>query len=357
MDPAAAPQTPLDITSMTRKELTSFLTEAWGEKAFRAKQLWTWLYVKLADDVSQMTDLSKDFRARLAEVMPPLRPQVGDHLVSSCGTEKWLLDLHDGQQIEVVFIPEEDRGTLCVSSQVGCTLNCPFCATGAQGFARNLTTTEIVQQVMFARAELAKRDKRVTNIVLMGMGEPLYNYDNVAQAVRIILDDAGLAFGTRKVTLSTAGLVPKMLQAGMDLGVNLAISLHAVRDELRDELVPINRKHNLAALRKACKAYPLKSGRRITWEYVMLDGVNDSDADARTFARYLKDIPSKINLIPFNPWEGVRYSASPRSRIVRFQEILNQSGIVTVIRESRGDEIAAACGQLKGGVQGAKKRI
>ncbi|OSM02097.1 23S rRNA (adenine(2503)-C(2))-methyltransferase RlmN [Magnetofaba australis] len=346
---------PVSLHALTRQEMADLFV-SWGEKPYRAKQVWSWLYVRLAESVEEMSDLSKTFRAQLEAVAEPLRPAVSEHRVSQDGTEKWLLALADGQQIETVYIPEEGRGTLCVSSQVGCTLSCPFCHTGAQGFARNLTTAEIVQQAVFARAELAKRDKKLTNIVLMGMGEPLYNYDNVTQACRIITDDAGLGIGTRKLTLSTAGLVPKMVQAGHDLGVNMAVSLHAVRDELRDELVPINRKYNLAALRQGALDYPLKSGRRITWEYVILDGVNDSDADAHLFAHFLRGIPSKINLIPFNPWPGVPYAPSPRARILAFQHILHEAGFVTVIRDSRGEDILAACGQLKGSVEGARRR-
>ncbi|ABK45484.1 23S rRNA m(2)A-2503 methyltransferase [Magnetococcus marinus MC-1] len=346
----------LDLTGLTREALTSLVVEQLGEKPFRARQLWSWLHVKLAQHLDEMSDLSIDFRRKLSALSTPLRPEVSTHQISRDGTEKWLLRLSDGQQIETVYIPEDERGTLCISSQVGCTLSCPFCHTGAQGFARNLTPSEIVQQVLFARRTLAARDKRVTNIVLMGMGEPLYNYEAVRDAVLILLDDSGLAFGTRKVTLSTAGLLPKMEQAGRELGVNLAISLHAVRDTLRDELVPLNKKYNLQALRAATLRYPLKSGRRVTWEYVMLHGVNDSEDDARLFVSFLKDIPSKINLIPFNPWPGVPYQSSSMTRIAAFQKILYQAGFVTVIRDRRGEDIDAACGQLKGAVQGARPR-
>ncbi|MEG3640182.1 23S rRNA (adenine(2503)-C(2))-methyltransferase RlmN [Magnetococcus sp. PR-3] len=350
------PTPSIDLTGLTRENLTQLIVEQWGEKPFRVKQLWSWLYVKLAEEIDQMSDLSKDFRAKLSEVASPLRPAVSQHQVSEDGTEKWLLRMADGQQIETVYIPEDGRGTLCISSQVGCTLSCPFCHTGAQGFARNLTTSEIVQQVLFARTELNKREKRVTNIVLMGMGEPLYNYSAVHDAVLILLEDSGLGFGTRKVTLSTAGLLPKMEQAGYELGVNLAVSLHAVRDELRDELVPLNKKYNLQALRESTLRYPLKSGRRVTWEYVMLAGVNDSDEDARLMATFLKDIPSKINLIPFNPWPNVPYQPSAMPRIRAFQKILCDAGYVTVVRDRRGEDIDAACGQLKGAVIGTRER-
>ncbi len=304
-----------------------------------------------------MSDLSKDFRRRLAESCAPMRPLPVTHQVAADGTEKWLLQLQDGQTIETVFIPEEGRGTLCVSSQAGCSLNCSFCHTGAQGFSRNLTAAEIVEQVLFCRQDLAQRDRRLTNIVLMGMGEPLYNYDAVAKAVHILMDDAGVAIGTRKITLSTAGVVPRLHAVGRELGVNLAISLHAVRDDLRDQLVPLNRKYNLAALRQALLDYPLKGSRRITWEYVLLSGVNDTPDDAREMARYLRGIPSKVNLIPFNPWPGCPYEPAPAERMLRFQEILHQAGYVTVIRDSRGADIAAACGQLKGMLPGARSRV
>ncbi|MBF0423066.1 MAG: 23S rRNA (adenine(2503)-C(2))-methyltransferase RlmN, partial [Magnetococcales bacterium] len=267
-------------------------------------------------------------------------------------TVKWLLEFQDGLCVEMVFIPEVDRGTLCVSVQVGCSLSCPFCHTGTRPLQRNLQVQEIVDQVILARAELLPLGGRVTNVVLMGMGEPLYNYDAVVKAVRIMMDANGLAIGSRKITLSTAGVVPKLENVGRDLGVNLAISLHAVRDEVRDRLVPLNRKFNLAALKQAVTSYPLKGGRRITWEYVLLDGVNDSDADARGLVQYLKGIPSKVNLIPFNPWPGVAFTPSPMEKILRFQEIVGGSGLVTVIRDRRGEDIEAACGQLLGVMEG-----
>ncbi|MBF0446856.1 MAG: 23S rRNA (adenine(2503)-C(2))-methyltransferase RlmN [Magnetococcales bacterium] len=337
----------LRLTGLSRAELEQMLLE-WDERPFRVKQLWSWLYVKLASEVGEMTDLSKVFRARLEGICQSLRPTVLSRQLSRDGTEKWLLSFADGQQIETVFIPEEGRGTLCVSSQVGCSLSCPFCHTGTQPLSRNLTTSEIVEQVTFARSQVEARGERLTNVVLMGMGEPLYNYDAVVKAVHIIMDGAGLGIGTRKVTLSTSGVVPKMVQAGYDLGVNLAISLHSVRNEVRDVLVPINKKYNLAALRKGAREYPLKGNRTITWEYVLLDGVNDSERDAEDLVRYLKGIPSKVNLIPFNPWPGTAYRATPRERINLFQNVLCNSGLVTVVRERRGEDILAACGQLKG---------
>ncbi|MBF0176087.1 MAG: 23S rRNA (adenine(2503)-C(2))-methyltransferase RlmN [Magnetococcales bacterium] len=346
---------PVRLTGLSRAELSE-LVSGWGEKPYRVRQLWSWLYVRLASEWDAMTDLSKDFRSHLAASCGPLRPRPVEHQVARDGTEKWLLELADGQVIETVFIPEEGRGTLCISSQAGCTLNCPFCHTGAQGFARNLTTSEIVEQVLLCRQELATRDQRLTNIVLMGMGEPLYNYDAVAKALRILMDDSGVAIGTRKITLSTAGVAPRLHDVGHDLGVNLAISLHAVRDALRDELVPLNRKYDLAALRRALQDYPLKGSRRITWEYVLLADVNDSPEDAREMARYLRGIPSKINLIPFNPWQGSPYLPATPAAISRFQDILHAAGYVTVIRESRGADIAAACGQLKGRLPGVHAR-
>ncbi|MBF0311668.1 MAG: 23S rRNA (adenine(2503)-C(2))-methyltransferase RlmN [Magnetococcales bacterium] len=340
---------------MRREELEALILQ-WGERPFRAKQVWNWLHVRLAAEVAAMTDLSLAFREKLSQSSLPLRPEVSCHRISADGTEKWLLSLGDGQRIETVFIPEEDRGTLCVSSQAGCSLACPFCWTGAQGLARNLKAAEIVEQVLLARAEVAQRDKKLTNVVFMGMGEPLYNLPALLQACHILLDPMGLAIGTRKITVSTAGVVPRMHHIGRELGVNLAISLHSVRDATRDVLVPLNRKYNLAALRQAALSYPFKQGRRITWEYVLLDGVNDSPEEAREMVRYLREIPSKVNLIPFNPWPGVAYAPTPMERVVAFQEILHHGGLVTVIRDRRGADIEAACGQLKGALQDVRPR-
>lgn len=337
------------LTDLTREELTA-LVASWDEKPYRAKQVWSWLYVKLARDVDAMTDLKKVFRARLSLFHTSLEPQVRAHHRSRDGTEKWLLAFSDGAQVETVYIPEPDRGTLCVSSQVGCTLSCSFCHTGTQPWGRNLDTSEMVEQVTFARATLAQRGQRVTNIVFMGMGEPLYNYDAVLKAVRILLDGTGLAIGTRKLTLSTAGVVPRLAQVGWEMGVNLAISLHSVRDEVRDRLMPLNRKYNLKALRQAVLAYPLKGGRRITWEYLLLNNLNDSEEDARALVAYLRGIPSKVNLIHFNAWPGAPYTPSPKETALRFQKVVSDAGLVTVIRDSRGADIAAACGQLRASV-------
>lgn len=338
------------LTGIRREELLAILT-GWGEKPFRTKQIWSWVHVKLAASIDEMTDLSKEFRERLKAGFHFCRPKIRLSQQSKDQTIKWLLELSDQRCVEMVFIPEVDRGTLCVSSQVGCSLSCPFCHTGTRRLERNLRVEEIVDQVIVARAELQSLGLRVTNVVLMGMGEPLYNYDAVVKAVRILLDANGLAIGTRKITLSTAGVVPRLVDVGRDLGVNLAISLHAVRDDIRDRLVPLNRKFNLYALKQAVMAYPLKGGRRVTWEYVLLDGINDTDEDARGLVRYLKGIPSKVNLIPFNPWPGTPFAPSPMERILRFQEIVGGAGLVTVIRDRRGEDIAAACGQLLGATE------
>ncbi|MBF0184886.1 MAG: 23S rRNA (adenine(2503)-C(2))-methyltransferase RlmN [Magnetococcales bacterium] len=346
----------LRLTSLSWEELNALLAE-WGERPFRAKQIWSWLYVKLARSLEEMSDVSAALRARLSAVALPLMPQPLAHQIAADGTEKWLLALLDGAQIETVYIPDVDRGTLCVSSQVGCTLSCSFCHTGTQRLLRNLQAGEIVEQVTFARAELAARGLKVTNVVLMGMGEPLYNYDAVVKAVRILLNGSGLAIGTRKITLSTAGVVPKLVQVGWDLGINMAISLHSVRDAVRDQLIPLNRKHNLAALQEAIRAFPLKHGRAITWEYLLLKGVNDSLQDARELVQFIGDIPSKVNLITFNPWPGCPYEPTSRENTLRFQEIICQAKIVTVIRDSRGADIAAACGQLRSECGGGVREV
>ncbi|MBF0461131.1 MAG: 23S rRNA (adenine(2503)-C(2))-methyltransferase RlmN [Magnetococcales bacterium] len=340
----------LRLTGLTWEELNTLMAE-WGERPFRAKQIWSWLYVKLARSVAEMTDLPAALRNRLLECALPLAPEVLAHQVSRDGTEKWLLALADGARIETVYIPDEERGTLCLSSQVGCALACAFCHTGTQPLTRNLEAAEIVEQVTFARSELAKRGLRLTNVVLMGMGEPLYNYDAVVKAVRIVLNGTGLAIGTRKITLSTAGVVPRLVQVGWDLGINMAISLHSVRDAVRDRLIPLNRKYNLDALRQAILAFPLKHGRCITWEYLLLNGVNDSLQDAQELVDFVDGIPSKINLISFNPWPGSPFKPSSRETTLRFQEVVCNAGLVTVIRDSRGGDIAAACGQLRASVQ------
>ncbi len=330
---------------------------AFGAEPFRARQLWHWVYHRGATDFAQMTSLSKAFRDRLAEHYELRRPAVSQCLASVDGTRKWLLRFADGQEVETVHIPEEDRGTLCVSSQVGCTLNCTFCHTGTQLLVRNLGPEEIVGQLMVARDALgewpsppdgAGDDRQVTNIVLMGMGEPLYNFANVAAAMKIVMDPEGLSISRRKITLSTAGVVPMIRRCGAELAVNLAISLHAVRDAVRDQLVPLNRKYPIAELLEACRAYPgASNARRITFEYVMLNGVNDSPAEARELVRLIAGIPAKVNLIPFNPWPGAPYECSTDAAIAAFSDIVFAAGYSAPVRTPRGRDILAACGQLK----------
>jgi 23S rRNA (adenine2503-C2)-methyltransferase len=326
---------------------------AFGAEKFRAGQLWHWIYHRGATDFAVMTNLAKPFRERLAERYELRRPAVAAARTSIDGTRKWLLRFDDGQEAEAVHIPESDRGTLCVSSQVGCTLTCRFCHTGTQRLVRNLSAAEIVGQVMIARDALGewpspKEDRQLTNIVLMGMGEPLYNYESVAAALKIVMDPEGLAISRRKITLSTAGVVPTIARVGAELGVNLAVSLHAVTDELRDQLVPLNRKYPIAELLGACRTYPGSSNaRRITFEYVMLRGVNDSPAEARELVRLLHGIPAKVNLIPFNPWPGAPYECSTDVAIAAFSEIVFNAGYSAPVRTPRGRDIAAACGQLK----------
>ncbi|RMD63928.1 MAG: 23S rRNA (adenine(2503)-C(2))-methyltransferase RlmN [Alphaproteobacteria bacterium] len=351
---------PRNLVGLSRAELAEAVA-AMGEPAFRARQLWHWIYHRGATDFAAMTSLSKTFRARLAERFTIRRPAVATAQASVDGTRKWLLRLGDAQEIETVHIPDDDRGTLCVSSQVGCTLTCRFCHTGTQRLVRNLSAAEIVAQVMLARDELgdwgARADERqVTNLVLMGMGEPLYNYDNVAKALRILMHPEGLSFSKRKITLSTSGVVPMMARCGAELGVNLAVSLHAVSDELRDVLVPINRKYPLRELMAACRAYPgVHNARRITFEYVMLKGVNDSPADARALVRLLEGIPAKVNLIPFNPWPGAPYECASAMAIERFARILNEAHLAAPVRAPRGRDIMAACGQLRSASRRLKK--
>jgi len=301
-----------------------------------------------------MTNLSKDFRQKLADEFVIERPRVSEALNSVDGTAKWLLKFPDGNEVETVHIPEADRGTLCVSSQVGCTLTCKFCHTGTQKLVRNLTAAEVVGQMMLARDAFGEwptpsdHSRMITNVVMMGMGEPLYNYDNVAAALRIVMDGEGLSLSKRRITLSTSGVVPAMRKCGEELNVNLAVSLHAVDDDTRDHIMPINKKYPLEELLDACRTYPgVTNARRITFEYVMLKGVNDSDADARQLVRLLKGIPSKINLIPFNPWPGSDFECSSATRIAAFQTIIQDAGLSAPVRTTRGEDILAACGQLK----------
>jgi 23S rRNA (adenine2503-C2)-methyltransferase len=341
-----------NLVGLSRREIEDEIRNL-GEPAFRARQLWHWIYHRGATDFAAMTTLSKGFRARLADTYELRRLHVATALQSRDGTRKWLLRLPDGQEVESVHIPEQDRGTLCVSSQVGCTLTCRFCHTGTQRLVRNLSAAEIVGQVMIARDTLAEwpspaEGRQLTNLVLMGMGEPLYNFENVAQAMKIVMDPEGLSLSKRKITLSTSGVVPLMARCGAELGVNLAVSLHAVTDELRNDLVPINRKYPLAELLAACEAYPgVHNARRITFEYVMLDGVNDSPADARALVRLLRNIPAKVNLIPFNPWPGAPYGCSTVKAMDAFAAILMDARLAAPVRQPRGQDIMAACGQLK----------
>jgi 23S rRNA (adenine2503-C2)-methyltransferase len=340
------------LVGLDRAELAAEMA-AFGAEPFRARQLWHWIYNRGVTEFSAMTSLSKAFRAKLDERYTVGRPEVTRALASLDGTRKWLLRFPDGQEVESVHIPEEDRGTLCVSSQVGCTLTCKFCHTGTQRLVRNLEAAEIVGQVMIARDALGEwpspaDDRQLTNIVMMGMGEPLYNFDNVAKALKIVMDHEGLSISKRKITLSTAGVVPVIRRCGAELGVNLAISLHAVRDELRDQLVPLNKKYPIAELLDACRTYPGSSNaRRITFEYVMLEGVNDSPADARELVRLLAGIPAKVNLIPFNPWPGAPFECSSEAAIAEFGDIVNAAGYSSPVRQPRGRDILAACGQLK----------
>jgi 23S rRNA (adenine2503-C2)-methyltransferase len=333
-----------------------------AQRKMRVQQLWHWIYVRGAQHFDQMTSISKAMRDELAANFTVARPEVVAEQVSNDGTRKWLLRLPSGDQIEkaheveCVYIPETDRGTLCVSSQVGCTLNCSFCHTGTQRLVRNLTAGEIVGQVMVARDRLNDWADRatptggrlVTNVVMMGMGEPLYNFEAVRDALLIVADNEGIGISRRRITLSTSGVVPNIIRTGDEIGVMLAISLHAVRDELRNELVPLNRKYPIAELLQACRDYPGSSNaRRITFEYVMLKGVNDSLDDAKLLVKMLKGIPAKINLIPFNPWPGTVYQCSDWDQIEKFSEYIFNAGYSSPVRTPRGRDILAACGQLK----------
>ncbi len=326
---------------------------ALDQPAFRAQQLWQWVYHWGVGDFSAMTNLGKSLRTALAARYEIALPDVVGHEISADGTQKWLLRLADGHEIETVFIPERVRATLCVSSQVGCTLACRFCHTGTQRLVRNLSAGEIVGQVLLARGLLAAQGhdrglRAVTNIVMMGMGEPLYNFDNVAAALTIVMDGDGMAISKRRITLSTAGVVPLMARCGEELGVKLAVSLHATNDALRDQIVPLNKKYPLGELIKACRAYPgAKNSRRITFEYVMLRDVNDSPADAKALVRLIAGIPAKVNLIPFNPWPGVRFERSSDKAIEAFAAIVRDAGYPSPVRSPRGEDILAACGQLK----------
>lgn len=352
------------------------------QRRMRVQQIWHWVYVRGAQNFDEMTTLSKDLRSELSQRFTLMRPEIVAEQVSVDGTRKWLLRLpgeveNRPHEVECVYIPDTDRGTLCISSQVGCTLNCTFCHTGTQRLVRNLTPGEIVGQVMLARDRLGdwaihgestfgglgegdKRRRLVSNIVMMGMGEPLYNFEAVRDGLNIVADGDGLSISKRRITLSTSGVVPNIARAGAEIGVMLAVSLHAVTDELRDMLVPLNRKYPLRDLLDACRNYPgLSNARRVTFEYVMLKGVNDSLADARALVRLIKDIPAKINLIPFNPWPGSQYECTDWEQIEKFSEIVFNAGYASPVRTPRGRDILAACGQLKSSTEklSARERL
>jgi 23S rRNA (adenine2503-C2)-methyltransferase len=323
------------------------------KQKMRGKQLFHWMYHRGATDFDTMTSISMDLRARMKAAWDLRRDKIATEQISVDGTRKWLVELEDGAKVESVLIPEDDRGALCISTQVGCTLNCSFCHTGTQPWVRNLTAEEIVGQVLIARDVLGEwpspsEGRLISNIVLMGMGEPLLNYDNVVKALKIIMDPEGISISRRRITVSTAGVVPMIGRLGAETGVGLAISLHAVRDDVRNELVPLNRKHPIADLLDACRTYPgASNARRITFEYAMLKGVNDSPQDAKELVQLIAGIPAKVNLIPFNPWPGTIYQVSDDATIAAFAEIVNKAGYASPIRVPRGQDISAACGQLK----------
>jgi 23S rRNA (adenine2503-C2)-methyltransferase len=375
----AAPAQP-SLVGMPRAMLAQALAEVGvpeGQRRMRLQQIWHWLYVRGAQDFDAMTTLSKDLRAALAQRFTLARPPIAAEQFSVDGTRKWLIQLPGERaeaphEVECVYIPETDRGTLCISSQVGCTLNCSFCHTGTQRLVRNLTAAEIAAQVVVARDRLGdwtstsdtptrtaapsdlllagggERRRLVSNVVMMGMGEPLYNFEAVRDGINVIADGEGLSISKRRITLSTSGVVPNITRAGAEIGSMLAVSLHAVTDELRDQLVPLNRKYPIAELLEACRNYPgLSNARRITFEYVMLKGVNDSLADAKALVRLLKGIPAKINLIPFNPWPGTKHECSDWDQIEKFSEVVFDAGYASPVRTPRGRDILAACGQLK----------
>ena len=345
-----------DLVGLTRAQLAEEMA-AIGEAPFRVKQLWHWIYHQGVTDFARMSSIARLLQAKLAERFVIGRPVAATVQHSADETRKWLFEFRDGQRAETVYIPdpEQDRGALCLSSQVGCTLSCRFCHTGTQKLVRNLGVPEIVGQFMAARdaygewpSPKGETPRLLSTIVLMGMGEPLYNYENVAAAMKIVMDNEGIALSRRRITLSTSGVVPMMDRCGEELGVNLAVSLHAVRDDLRDELVPLNRKYPIAELMAACRRYPgASNARRITFEYVMLRGVNDSEAEARELVRLIRGLPAKVNLIPFNPWPGSAYEPSSGNALHRFARIVMDAGFASPIRTPRGADILAACGQLK----------
>ena len=367
--PRKLPETGLrNIVGLTRDELRDALIEAGTpekQAKMRVGQIWQWVYHWGVRDFALMTNLAKDYRAQLAQHFEIALPEIVTRQVSADGTRKYLLKIAGGHEVETVYIPEETRGTLCISSQVGCTLTCSFCHTGTQKLVRNLTAGEIVGQVMVARDDLgewpepgAPKDETrlVSNVVLMGMGEPLYNFDNVRNAMKVVMDGEGISLSRRRITLSTSGVVPEIAKTAEEIGCLLAVSFHATTDEVRDRLVPINKKWNIETLLGALREYPrLSNSERITFEYVMLDGVNDSDADARRLVKLIRGIPAKINLIPFNEWPGAPYKRSSWERIESFADIVHKAGYASPIRTPRGEDIMAACGQLKSATERGRK--
>ncbi len=366
--PRKLPEGPVNLVGMTRDAMRAALIAAGTperQAKMRVGQIWQWIYQWGVRDFGAMTNLAKAYRAELAERFVIEVPEVMSKQVSEDGTRKWLVRIAGGHEVEVVYIPEEDRGTLCVSSQVGCTLTCSFCHTGTQKLVRNLTAGEIVGQVMMARDDLdewpvqgaPKNETRLlSNIVLMGMGEPLYNFENVRDAMKICMDEEGIQLSRRRITLSTSGVVPEIARTAEEIGCQLAVSFHATTDAVRDKLVPINKRWNIEALLEALRAYPRgRNSERITFEYVMLDGVNDTDADARRLIKLIEGIPAKVNLIPFNEWPGAPYKRSSNNRIRAFADIIYKAGYSSPIRTPRGEDILAACGQLKSATERARK--
>jgi len=344
----------VSLVGLTREEIKDSLIKfdiPDQQINMRVNQVWGWIYNKGVSSIDEMTTLSLGLREELKKHHNLNRPVISDEQTSEDGTKKWLLKFNDGSEIETVFIPDDERGTLCVSSQVGCTLNCTFCHTGTQRLVRNLSSQEIISQVVVAKDSLeewCEEPRKITNIVMMGMGEPLYNFEGVRDGILTMSDDAGLSISKRKITLSTSGIVPKIKMAGDEIGSMLAISLHATNNDLRDEIVPINKKYPIEELLEACRNYPgLSNSKRITFEYVMLKGVNDSEAEARDLVKLISGIPAKINLIPFNSWPGSSYECSDWDQIEKFGDIVNRGGYASPIRMPRGEDISAACGQLK----------
>ena len=367
--PRKLPETALtNIVGLTRDQLHQALIAAGTpekQAKMRVGQIWQWVYHWGVRDFAQMTNLATDYRAFLAERFEIALPEIVTRQISADGTRKYLLRIAGGHEVETVYIPEENRGTLCISSQVGCTLTCSFCHTGTQKLVRNLTAGEIVGQVMLARDDLgewpvpgAPKDETrlVSNVVLMGMGEPLYNFDNVRDAMKVVMDGEGISLSRRRITLSTSGIVPEIAKTAEEIGCLLAVSFHATEDATRDRLVPVNKKWNIETLLNALRDYPrLSNSERITFEYVMLDGVNDSDADARRLVKLIRGIPAKINLIPFNEWPGTPYKRSSWERIEAFADIVHKAGYASPIRTPRGEDIMAACGQLKSATERGRK--